>query len=517
MRIRRLASMLAVLVAIGGFGTVARARAEDLAEKIQHMEEELQQLKQELQQQKEAQQKAQAEQRATERAKAAATSSLRELAERVKVGGYGSFRFEHSSLDDVRNTFTFRRFVLTTDANIAPRLRAYVELEFERFRKLELEKKLQVPDGGLAVQQAVEGTDDSEISLEQAWVQYDLQDWLRFRGGAILVPLGRFNIRHDDNLWNLPRRSLVDRGVPVLPAEAAWDELGVGFNGDIPFTEELLGSYQLYVMNGVTLDSSIESVAQARVGDTTLNEREVEITPSTGTFNMDNKDAKALSGRFALSPTLGSEVATSFYWGRYTPDFLPSEDLYAISGDGIVDLGPFELEGEYVFTHFGGIEHVARRFATVALNSESSIENEAVEQEVDFELAHLASDKQGYWIELRRRFWPAFLSQTVFGAPFAHPQFIATIRGEQVWLSGLVRKAEFTGGELTDFSTENRQIDRVTLGLAYRPIPLVVFQLAYEYTRTDAGKSLSDVTNFLPARPHENDAHAFLGGIAFGF
>ena len=513
MKLQRLAGTLAVLAVIAAFGTVARAGTEDLPEKIRRMEEELQQLKQELQQQKQAQEKAQAEQAA----KAAETSSLRELAERVKIGAYGSFRFEHSSLDEVKNTFTFRRFVLTTDANIAPRLRGYMELEFERFRKLELEKKLQVSDGGLAVQQAVEGTNDSEISLEQAWVQYDLQDWLRFRGGAILVPLGRFNIRHDDNLWNLPRRSLVDRGVPVLPSEAAWDELGVGFNGDIPFTENLLGSYQLYVVNGVTLDSSVESVAQARVGDTTLNEREVEISPSTGTFNLDNKDAKALSGRFALSPSLGSEVATSFYWGRYTPDFLPSEDLYAISGDGIVGLGPFEVEGEYVFTHFGGVEQLARRFAAAAINTESAIENAAVEQEVDFELAHLASDKQGYWIELRHRFWPKFLSHTVFGAPFAHPQLVATIRGEQVWLGGLVRKAEFTSGQLTDFTTENRQVDRVTFGLAYRPVPLVVFQLAYEYTRTDGGKSLADVTNFLPAQAHENDAHAFLGGIAFGF
>lgn len=515
MRINRAAGMLVLLFAIGGFTNIRPAGGEDLPERIQRMEEELQQLKQELQEQKQAQQEAQ--QAKEQAAKAADTSALGELPERIKIGAYGSFRFEHSSLDDVKNTFTFRRLVLTGDANIAPRLRAYFELEFERFRKLELEKNLTVSQGGLGARQAVEGTDDSEISLEQAWLQYDLQDWLRFRAGAILVPLGRFNIRHDDNLWNLPRRSLVDRGVPVLPVEAAWDELGVGFNGDVPLGDEMLGTYQLYVVNGVTLDSSIESVAQARVGDTTLNEREVEISPSNGTFNLDTKDAKALSGRFALSPSLGSEIATSFYWGRYTPDFLPSEDLYAISGDGLVDLGPFELEGEYVYTHFSSVERVARNFATVAINSESAIENAAVEQEVDFELAHLASDKQGYWIELRRRFWPAALSHTVFGAPFAHPQFIATIRGEQVWLGGLVRNATFTNGALTAFSTENRQVDRVTVGLAYRPVPLVVFQLAYEYTRTNGGKSLADVTNFLPAGVHESDAHAFLGGVAFGF
>jgi len=141
------------------------------------------------------------------------------------------------------------------------------------------------------------------------------------------------------------------------------------------------------------------------------------LSPSTGSFNLDNKDAKALSGRFALSPSLSSEVATSFYWGRYTPDFLPSEDLYSISGDGKYAIGPFELEGEYVFTHFGNVERVARRFANIAINKESELENDSVEHEVEFELAKLASDKQGYWVDLRYRFWPHFLSHTVFGSP----------------------------------------------------------------------------------------------------
>jgi len=509
---------MVVVAALGVCERARQARAEDLAAKIQRMEQELEELKQELRHQKEAQERAQAQQRAQQQAEAVATaSSLGALTDRVKVGGYGSFRFEHSSLDDVKNTFTFRRFVLTTDANIAARLRAGFELEFERFRALELEKSTQVSAEGFGARQAVEGTNDSEISLEQAWLQFDLQDWLRFRGGAILVPVGRFNINHDDNRWNLPRRSLIDRGVSVLPSPAAWDELGVGFNGDITFSEEVLGSYQLYVMNGVSLDSNIELVAQTRVGDTTLSAWEVELSPSTGTFNLDNKDAKAVSGRFALSPSLGSEVATSFYWGRYTPDFLPNEDLYTVSGDGLVPVGPFELEGEYVFTHFGGVDNVTRGFAAIAINTESAIENVALEQEVDFELAQLASDKQGYWLELRRRFWPQFLNRTVLGKPFGHPQLISTIRGEQVWLGGLVRNAAFSNGELTKVSTENRRVDRLTLGVAYRPVPLVVFQLAYEYTRTDSGKSLADVTNFLPARHDENEAHAFLGGVAFGF
>ena len=35
----------------------------------------------------------------------------------VRLGGYGSFRFEGSSLKDVNDTFTYRRLVLSVDAN----------------------------------------------------------------------------------------------------------------------------------------------------------------------------------------------------------------------------------------------------------------------------------------------------------------------------------------------------------------------------------------------------------------
>jgi hypothetical protein len=87
-----------------------------------------------------------------------------------------------------------------------------------------------------------------------------------------------------------------------------------------------------------------------------------------------------------------------------------------------------------------------------------------------------------------------------------------------VWFGGLIKAMDFSGGSLTDLSKESRLLNRLTLGLAYRPVPSVAFQLAYEYTRTNQGKSLSSVTNFLTAsRERENFQHALLMGLAFGF
>jgi hypothetical protein len=525
---KRLLALFVVLgIGVTSVGTAFGATLEDLERQLQDLQRQIQQMKEEKQRQDQKLREVEAVQAAQKEEVKKEAASLREqarrvsseLAERVKIGGYGSVRFESNSLKEQSNTFTFRRFVLTADAKPADPMQVYMELEFERFTQLELERKVQPMGGGLTVEEAIEGTDGSEISLEQLWFQYDLYPWLKFRTGQVLVPLGRFNINHDDNRWNIARRSLVDRGVPVLPIKAAWPELGAGFLGDIPLGDLGKLSYQAYVINGVALDAEVEKVLQARGGDTQKLELEAKFSPSRGTANLDMKDSKAVAARLAWSPFPGQEIAGSFYYGRYTPKSLSDESLFAFAIDGLTTIGQFEIEAEYVNTHFRNVDRVARSFAQVAVRNEA--ENESIagglEAEVDFELAGLARNKHGFWIEGRYRFWPEFLTPTVFGKYFENPQLVALLRGEQVWLNGLIRAAEFENGVLTNLDQENRQLYRVATGLAYRPTPLVVFQLAYEYTKTDRGRSLAEVTNFLPAQAGEDEAHAILVGVAFGF
>jgi hypothetical protein len=331
----------------------------------------------------------------------------------------------------------------------------------------------------------------------------------------VLVPLGRFNINHDDNRWDLPRRPLVDRGVPVLPATSAWDELGVGFLGDVPITEDVLLNYQAYVVQGVALDFEFEQIAQTRFPEPGKQVIEIELEPSTGTFGKDVKNAKAFTGRVALSPALGHEVAASWYTGRYTPDFLADENLWALGGDWKTIWGPFALEGEYIFTRFDGTRNVAKSLARVARDQAVEFENPDLESEVEFELAGLAKTKQGYWVEARYTFWPEIFSHSILGWEFENPTLALVLRGEEAWLDGLVEEAQFAGGRLVNFETDNRRVDRITLGLAYRPVPLVVFQLAYEFTQTNEGKSLSSVTNYIAG--DEDRQHGVLFGAAFGF
>src|SRR5688572_21376110 len=86
----------------------------------------------------------------------------------VDVGGYGSFRYELS--DAVRGSFTLRRFVLTTGARWRDRLQAYAGAAYE-------------------------GTSEGQVALEQAWAQLRLGP-VTARAGALLPPVGRFNLYH---------------------------------------------------------------------------------------------------------------------------------------------------------------------------------------------------------------------------------------------------------------------------------------------------------------------------------
>ena len=98
--------------------------------------------------------------------------SLLDESSRLKFGGYGSVRYENGN-GKLPSTFTFRRFVLTTDVQVNDRLSFFSEIEYERFSELELEKEVfkiaeQDDSGritkGLGFKQGVEGSHHGPFS-----------------------------------------------------------------------------------------------------------------------------------------------------------------------------------------------------------------------------------------------------------------------------------------------------------------------------------------------------------------
>ena len=449
---------------------------------------------------------------------------------KVKLGGYGSVRYENGTSKDP-GTFTFRRFVLTADARVTDRLSVYSEIEYERFSELELEKetfKIREQDErgritqGLGFKQELEGTDGSEIAVEQAWAKYNLRDEkLALQAGAVLVPVGRFNLYHDDNLYEIPRRPLVVKGAPALPSAAAWTELGVGLIGTLTFKDTQKLSYWAYVLNGVQIDAVIEDEVLFRertpggTGPVTRRdvlELEVELQPASGSFNRDGNNDKAFAGRIAYSPTLSSELGISAYTGRYTTVVSSaSEKIHSYAIDGRFRKGPFEVVGEAVYTDFGDTGQVFQGLANRIMNGETESADPLLESEIEIAPKNFADQRLGYYVDLKYHFWPSFLKGTFLERGFENPEMVLVGRAETVEYKDLITEATILNGGV-NLEREDRIQDRYTLALAYRPVPEWVFSLAWEYSQLSRGTAL-----LFPDHIQETSTSTFLAGVAFGF
>lgn len=440
------------------------------------------------------------------------------LGDKVRIGGYGSMRFEANDVGGDNfvpggsaRGFTFRRFVITTDTRLNERLHIYTETEFERLLELEVERKVRRGEGGLRFEQGLEGPNGGSVEIEQAWGQFDFSKNHGFRFGVVLPPLGRYNINHDDDYWDIPRRTLTDRDAPVLPVKTAWRELGAGLVGHTNVGTNGKVDYQFYWLGGATLDFAINQIVQSRNPGSGKMVSEAELGLTSGAFD-GTRHAQAVGYRVAFSPRLGSEIAFSGYHGRYTPSFLSiSERVNAFGVDGNFKHKGFEVEGEFVASRFGNVQRVVRNFAEQAFSSSGEQEGEGLGSEIEFSLEGLARRRYGFWTDLKYHWRPAFLKNSFLGRGFDDPVLIPIFRYERVWLKDLITDLSFSNGVVTDLSQEDRTQDRFTVGLSYRPIPSFAFQLAYEHNQRRAGSAL-----IFPALPLRS-TNGILFGMSFGF
>lgn len=438
------------------------------------------------------------------------------LTDKVTMGGYGSVRYETNSLKEPNKPagFDFRRFVLTTDATPNDRLQAYVEVEFERLGEIEIEKAMQRSLTGTEFTEELEGGNQAEVSLEQAWGQFKFGTPLSVRFGQILVPLGRFNINHDDDRWDIPRRTLVDRNVPILPVEAAWTELGFGGTGSVNVGKSGQLTYQGYVMNGATLDFSVEKAVTSEANAPGVIRLASEFGLERGPVNGQG-GVRAAGWRVMYSPNLNYEIALSNYEGGYTPDFFEPSDahLSAWGVDGLFKHQTFALEGEWIHTHFGDLPGVEQAFVNAVTGSTGVAPLAGADgTEAEFALTNLSPNRYGFWLEGRYSFWPMKWTKNPLAKGFEDPQFTAVLRFERATVKDLVDEISIENGEISTGEPTTLRQQRFTIGLAYRPIQSVVFSVAMEHNWRLEGPVL-----LFPFGQPAQAYTSLLAGLAFGF
>ena len=447
------------------------------------------------------------------------------LGDTVTVGGYGSVRYEANTLEEPKPSgFDFRRFVLTTDATPNDRLQAYIEIEFERLAQIEVERAVDRFDEGVKFAEELEGGNGGEIAMEQMWGQFKFSDPFSVRFGMILPPVGRFNMNHDDDRWDIPRRSLVDRNVPILPVKAAWSELGIGALGTVPVGKSGQLSYQGYLVNGAVLDFTVEKVVEAEEPDEpAIIKLASEVSLGRGPVNGEG-GVRAGTWRVGYSPTLTTDFGFSGYIGGYVPEFLEGDErtaesreveerITAIGVDGLWKYGAFALEGEYIHTDFGDTDRVINGFIDSVTGSTGIAPLAGAEgTEAEFAIKDLTPSRQGFWLEGRYRFWREKWKNNFLGKGFDNPGLIGVVRYERVTLHDAIEEVAIENGEIERGDAETLRQERTTLGLAYRPLQSVVFSVAVEFNRRLEGSVLLFPRGF-PERRYTS----ILAGMAFGF
>lgn len=200
---------------------------------------------------------------------------LGRLLGRTAIGGYAEAQARWTQSDGVRDElgFEMRRWNLFAATRVNDFVRIGAELEFEELAE--------------------------EVTLEYAAIDVTIHPLVTLRAGALLSPLGRFNLAHDSPLNEFTDRPLVSTEV----IGTALTEPGIGILGQRGVGAGRI-TYELYAVNGFHDGVITSSPDGTRI-------------PAGKRNTNDGNASPAFVGRVSWSPALGYEIGMSAHHGAY--------------------------------------------------------------------------------------------------------------------------------------------------------------------------------------------------------
>ena len=147
-----------------------------------------------------------------------AAAKLLDSDKRLTIGGYGQIDYNQPFGDNNLNNgkLDVHRLVLLFGYRFTDKLQFITEIEVEHIK---------------------------EIFVEQAFINYSFNNYVNFRAGLMLIPMGIINEYHEPTTFHGVERPLIDKYI----SPTTWREIGLGFAGSIP---EVSMKYQVYIVNG---------------------------------------------------------------------------------------------------------------------------------------------------------------------------------------------------------------------------------------------------------------------------
>ncbi len=136
----------------------------------------------------------------------------------LSIGSYGQIEFSQQFADTARHNalIDVHRIVMFMGYKFNSRTHFVTEFEFEHI---------------------------NEVTVEQAFLNYKLNEWTEARAGLMLIPMGIINEYHEPTTFNGSLRPNIDG--KIVPT--TWREIGGGLTGKF---DNISLKYQLYAMNG---------------------------------------------------------------------------------------------------------------------------------------------------------------------------------------------------------------------------------------------------------------------------
>ena len=328
------------------------------------------------------------------------------------------------------SSFDQQRFVPFFYSDITDRLKVAAELEVEH-----------------GIRSKSNSGSGIEVSLEFATVDYLIKEPLNLRAGIILLPLGKFNLLHDSPLNELSDRPMV--ATAIIPSTLS--ETGAGFYGTFYPSRLSKLDYEIYVTQGFS-GYNTDRMPVITAGEGLRDARQRVSTVDDG---LDNNNGKAVVGRLAFSPLLGIELGGSGYFGSYDPASKRPLAIWAV--DWTFQRGPFQLIGEAAWAY--------ARDNHLNLDGTPALETNYLGNPVS-----LPRRMSGFYVQGNYHFMPQFLRAWAPRHFTEASTFTAVLRWDDV----------NTNDERSDTAMQ-----RLTVGLNFRPVQDAVFKFDYQFNYED--------------------------------
>lgn len=308
---------------------------EDLASRLDQLEKQNQSLQQENTDLRKminnTDQKAEAAVAATETI-TESTSGIQKLAnfaDKTTLGGYGELHYNNLSgkggASD-KDEIDFHRFVLFFGHEFNDDIRFFSELELEH----------SIAGGGK----------NGEIELEQAYLDFDLNDQHTARAGLFLLPVGIINETHEPPTFYGTERNPVEKN--IIPA--TWWAAGAGAHGQLGagFSYDAYVHSGLAVDNGFSVRSGRQKVSQAKANDLAATAR-LKYTGIAGLeLAVSAQHQQDMGQGLVTGLESGNLIETHAIWanGPFTLKALYA--MWDINGSAVKAAGADKQEGFYL-------------------------------------------------------------------------------------------------------------------------------------------------------------------------